>query len=87
MDGSPGARRRVGIVGDHDDGFSVVAVERLEQIENFVAGLAIEIARGLVAEKQRRVRHNCACNSDALFLTARQLPRIVPRSIRQAHDF
>ena len=55
-------------------------------MEYLVAGLAIEIARGFVAEKQCRVRHNGAGNPNALFLTAGQLARIVLCAIRQAHD-
>src|SRR5262245_44462732 len=42
------ALRAVGgvrVVGDHDDGLSVLPVERLEQVEHLVAGLAVEITR------------------------------------------
>src|SRR5689334_10999391 len=45
------ARRGVRIVRDHDDGLAVPLVERLQKIQNLVAGLAVEVARGLVAEQ------------------------------------
>ena len=48
--------RRVRIVRDHDDGLAVLLVERLQQVEHFVARLAVEVARGLVAQQQRRDR-------------------------------
>ena len=46
----------VRVVGDHDDGLAVLAVERLQQVEDLVAGLAVEVAGRLVAEQQRRDR-------------------------------
>ena len=51
-----GALGGVRIVGDHDDGLAVLAVERLQQVEDAVAGLAIEIAGRLVGEDERRDR-------------------------------
>ena len=39
-----GAIRGVRVVRDHDDRLTVLAVERLEQVEDFIARLAIEIA-------------------------------------------
>src|SRR5882762_586270 len=44
IDGAGGAGGSVGIMGDHDDGFAMLAIERLEQIEYLVARLAVEIA-------------------------------------------
>ncbi len=44
------ARRGVRIVRDHDDGLAVFAVQRLEQIQDFVAGLAVQVAGRLVAQ-------------------------------------
>ncbi len=74
------------IVRDHDDGLAVLAVERLEQVEDLVAGLAIEIARRLVAQQQRRIGDDGARDADALLLAARQLPRIVFGAVREADD-
>ena len=86
MQRAPGALGRVRIVRDHHDRLPVIAVERLQQIEDLVAGLAIEIAGRLVAEQQRRVGDDRARNADALFLSARQLPRIVLRAFGEADD-
>jgi hypothetical protein len=75
-------RRRArprGVVRHHHDGLAVLAVERLQQVEDLVAGLAVEVARRLVAEQQRRVGDDGARDADALLLAARELPRVVPR--------
>ena len=67
------AGRGVRIVRDHDDGLAVLAVERLEQAEDFVAGLAVEIAGRLVAEQQRRIGDDGARDADALLFAAGKL--------------
>ena len=81
-----GAFCRPRIVSDHDDGLAVIAIERLQEIENLIAGLAIEIAGGLVAQEQCRIGDDCARNADALLLPARQLPRIMLRALGQPDD-
>ena len=68
---------RVRVVRDHDDGLAVLAVERLQQVEDLVARLAIEVAGRLVAEQQRRIGDDRARDADALLLAARELPRVV----------
>jgi hypothetical protein len=40
MQRARGARRGVRVVGHHDDGLAMVAVERLQEVEDLVAGLA-----------------------------------------------
>ena len=50
VEGPLGARRGMRVMRDHDDRLAVLAVERLEQIEDLVARLAIEVAGRLVAE-------------------------------------
>src|SRR5262245_7790483 len=77
---------RMRIVGDHDDGLAVIAIERLQQIENLISGFSIEVARGLVAKKESRIGYDSARNTNALFLTTRQLARIVLCAFRQSHD-
>ena len=77
---------RVRIVRDHDDRLAVLAVERLQQVEDLVAGLAIEIAGRLVAEQQRRVGDDRARDADALLLAARELARVVLGAIGEADD-
>ena len=66
-----GALRGVRIVRDHDHRLALIAIERLEQVEDLVPGLAVEIARRLVAQKQRRVGDDRARDPDALLLAAR----------------
>jgi hypothetical protein len=39
-------------VGDEDQGGAVFAIKREQQIGNFVPGLAIEVAGGLIGEQQ-----------------------------------
>ena len=58
------------VVRDHHDGLAVVAVERLQQIEDLIARLAIEIAGRLVGEQERRIGNDRAGDADALFLAA-----------------
>ena len=82
----PRALGGVRIVRDHHDRLAVIAVERLQQVEDLVAGLAIEIAGRLVAQQQRRVGDDGARDADALLLTARQLARIVLRAIGEPDD-
>ena len=67
---------------DHDDGLAVLAVERLEQAEDFVAGLAVEIAGRLVAEQQRGIGDDGARDADALLFAAGERARIMLRAVR-----
>ena len=81
-----GALGGVRIVRDHDDRLAVLAVERLQQVEDLVAGLAIEVAGRLVAEQQRRVGDDRARDADALLLAAGELPRVVLGAVGEADD-
>ena len=69
------------IVRDHDDRLLVLAIECLQEIENLVARLAIEVARRLVAQQQRRIGDDRARDAHALLLAARELSRIVVHSL------
>jgi hypothetical protein len=73
------------IVCHHHDRLPVIAVEGLEQVENLIARLAIEIACRLVAQQERGIGDDGAGDADTLFLPARQLPRVVVGSLREAH--
>ena len=79
-------RGGVRVVRDHDDRLAVLAVERLQQVEDLVAGLAIEVAGRLVAQQQRRVGDDRAGDADALLLAAGELPRVVLRAVGEADD-
>ena len=78
VDGARGAGGGVRVVGDHDDGLAVLAVERLEEAEDFVAGFAVEVAGRLVAEEQRGVGDDGPRDADALLLAAGKRARIMP---------
>ena len=54
-----------------------------QQLEDLVARLAIEVAGRLVAQQQRRVGDDRAGDADPLFLSARQLARIVVGALAQ----
>ena len=79
-----GARRGVRIVRDHDDGLALLLVQRLQQVEDLIAGLAVEVAGRLVAQQQRRIGDDRARDADALLLTAGQLARLVLGAVAQS---
>src|SRR5690606_15330707 len=70
MHGVGGVFGRLGIVGDHDDGLAVFAVEQLQQAQHFFGALAVEVAGGLVADQEGRVRDDRPGNPHALLLAA-----------------
>jgi hypothetical protein len=73
-------------VRDHDDGFAVLPVQRLEQVQNLVPGLAVQVAGRLVAQQQGGVGDNRSGDAHALLLPAGKLARIMFRPLREAHD-
>jgi hypothetical protein len=73
----------VRVVRHHDDGLAMLAIERLEKIEDLVPRLAVEIAGGLIAQQQRRIRDNGASDADALLLSTRQLAWPMPGAVVQ----
>src|SRR6266576_444197 len=86
IDRPAGAGGGMRIVRDHDARFAVLAVERLQQVENLVAGFAVQIARGFVAEQQRWVRDNRARDAHTLLLAAGELAGIMFGAVCQAYD-
>jgi hypothetical protein len=85
MHRADGARGGVRIVRDHDDGLAVLAVERLEQVEDLVAGLAVEVAGRLVAEQERGIGDDAPGDADALLFAAGEGARVVLCAVREAH--
>src|ERR1039458_5871515 len=69
------ARRGVRIVRDHDDGLAVLPVQRLEQIQDFIAGLAVKVAGRLIAQQQRRVGDNSGGGARRALVAAGKRPR------------
>jgi hypothetical protein len=53
----------VDVVRHHDDGFTLLAVERLQQIQDLVARLAIEVTGGFITQ-QGGVGDDCAGNAN-----------------------
>src|SRR4051812_42720442 len=74
------------IVRDHDDGLAVLLVQRLQQVEDLVAGLAIQVTRGLVAQQQRGISDDGARDADALLLAAGQFLGLVLHPIAETHE-
>ena len=74
------------IVRDHDDGLAMLFVQRLQQVKDFIARLAIEVTRGLVAQQERGIRDDGACNAYALLLATREFARLVLDAIAEAHE-
>src|SRR5258708_16703120 len=81
-----GALRRVRVVRDHHDRLLVFPVEPLQQCEHFARGLRVEVAGGLIGEQQGRVRDDRARDGDALFLSTRELTRVMLLAIAQPDD-
>src|SRR4051812_16176847 len=76
--------RDVVLVRDHDD--RVAARRELaEEVEDFAAGLRVEISGRLVGEQQRRLVDQRACDRDTLALTAGELVRLVVHAITESN--
>src|SRR6266542_465667 len=71
----------MGIVGDHDDGLAVLAVEGLEQAEDLIARLAVQVPGRFIAQQQGRIGHDGAGQADPLLFAAGKRPRIVPAAV------
>jgi hypothetical protein len=69
-----GAFGRARIVRHHHDRLAVIAVERLQQVEDLVAGLAIEVAGRFVGQQQRRVGARSRARCRRAVPGRRQLP-------------
>ena len=84
-DDAPGAGGDFIAVGDEDDGFAV-GVELVEEVEDFEAGLGIEVAGGFVGEDEERVVDEGAGDGDALLLAAGELLGAVVEAMAEADE-
>ena len=75
--------RDAAVVRDQHDGAPLRA-QLAEELENVRAGLAVEIARGLIGKDDLRAIHQRAGDGHALHLPARELERRVLRAIGKA---
>src|SRR5438093_13573279 len=78
--------RNPSVVGDHDDGLLEISVQRLEQIQDFLARLRVEFARGLVREEQGRIVRQGNRDGDPLLLAAAHLVRPMARTVGEADE-
>src|SRR5699024_6954404 len=62
------------IVGDHDDGLGELLPGYFQQAQNVLGGTAVQISRGLIAQKNGRFRRQRPRNGRPLLLAAGQLP-------------
>src|SRR5436305_3662088 len=72
---------------DHDDRDAILTVQLLDEVEDLFAGLAVEIAGGLVGQKELGPIHQSACQRDALLLATRKLSGTMAKSRRQSDPF
>src|SRR5579859_6066374 len=73
------------IMRNHQYGFLVFFHQPDNQSHDFIRALAVQIARWLVAQQERRVGHNRARNRHALLLSTRKLPRVVIHPVHQSY--
>ena len=83
---APRARRVLQVVGHHHQGLAL-GVERFEQGEHLAAGLAVEVAGGLVGQQQRRAHDHSAGDGHPLTLAAGQLGRAMAQALTEAEAF
>src|SRR5882724_1603590 len=72
-DDSVGAVGQARVVGDHDHGRLVLAVQLFENAHDLVAHLAVEVAGGLVGQEDLRAADDGAGDRHPLLLAAREL--------------
>ncbi len=74
------------IVRDHDDGLTVLLIQRLEQVQDFIAGLAVQVTGRLVAQEQGGIRYDASRDADALLLATGKRARIMASAMRKSND-
>ena len=68
-------------MGDHDDALAEVVDAVAQEIEQVVAGLRVKGAGGLVGDDDVRTGHQGTGDGNALLLAARQLRRLVAKTL------
>jgi hypothetical protein len=81
-----GARRAGLVVGHHDDRLALVG-QLLEQFEDRLRRAAVQVARRLVGDDQRRVIGQGASDGHPLLLAAGDGRRPLARLLGHAHSF
>src|SRR6267143_1921190 len=78
--------RKPSVVGDNDYGLLEIPVQPLEQIQDFLAGLRVELSCGLVRKEQGWIVRQGDCDGDPLLLAAAQLVRAMTRTLGEADE-
>ena len=76
---------QVAIMRNQDQGRARFPVEVKEQIDDGLAGIRVEIARGFVGKEDARPVDKRPCDPYALLLSARELRGIMRQPVPQAH--
>ena len=75
------------VVGDHDYGLAVVAVEFFDDVHDLAAGFDVEVAGRFVGEEDAGVVHEGAGDGDALAFAAGELAGAVLEAVGEAELF
>ena len=85
MHNAPRVGGHFALVRDHQHGDALVLVELPQQLHDFCAALAVQVARGLIGQQHGGVGHNRPGNGHALLLAAGQFGRGVVLPAVQPH--
>ena len=75
------------IMGDHDDGLMVVAGQGAEELEDCPRRFSVEVASGLVCDKQPRIMDDSPGDGDSLFLPSGKLGWAMMNAIGETDEF
>src|SRR5437879_12341747 len=78
--------RNPSVMGDNDYGLLEISVQPLEQIQDFLAGLRVELSCGIVCTEHGWIVRQGDCDGDPLLLAAAQLVRPMTRTLREADE-
>src|SRR3989441_5535379 len=78
--------RNPSVVGDNDYGLLEISVQSLEEIQDFLAGLGVELSGRLVCQEQGWIVRQGDCDGDPLLLAAAQLVRPMTRPLGEADE-
>jgi len=81
------ARGEMFVVGDEHQRGAGIRIQGEQQVDDRLAGVRVQVARGLVGEQQRGLRDEGARQRHALLFAAGELFRIVTQALAQADLF
>ncbi len=73
----------LGIVGDIDDGCTIISIYRTQCVKNHLGSLGVQFARHLICKKQVGFIGKCNADRNALVLAPRELVRLVIDPVTQ----